>query len=200
MPENPSQTLAFELADSAQHIWTEHTFIPHIFATNWKSAEPELRELYETHGPAVVLHFGIGNQKSALHIERRARNNASTDIDAIGCPGCGGPIHNDGPMEIQTRLALYPLLQEIRSRGINAQLSNSAGSYLCNFLYYNSLLKSRTQGRSPVVTFIHLPTSLCAENPTNSPLKTVNHSTRLNWTDLINAGMILISHSLKKAR
>ena len=200
VPENPSEILAFELTDHAQQAWPDHQFKTHIFATDWHSVQPELSRIFELHKPALALHFGTGRQPSALHIERQARNFASGDEDVAGCNRCHGPIHADAPSKLKTRLPLFTILNELRARGINAQLSNNAGSYLCNFLYYNSLLNAKADENPSVVGFIHIPTCIRTGARPSRRKNSNKNAAHLNWTELMNAGMTLISHGLQKAR
>lgn len=200
MPENPSTTLAYELAKRAESTFPNHTFVAHSFATEWASAERDLTRLYEIHDPILVLHFGMGNQKSAIHIERMARNQASGEADANGCRGCNGPILKSAPTRLKSNMPHYSVLQDLRANAINAHISNNAGSYLCNFIYFKSLTNARAQATPPIAAFIHLPTSICALNERRSPHIPVNRSPLLSWTDLIDAGMILISNGLNVGR
>ena len=202
VPENPSATLAFELCHQAQFHWPAYRFIPHVFSTEWQTIQSDLNRLCERENPALILHFGLGAQRSALHIERQARNHASGSEDASGCVSSSGKIHHSAPDRHQTNLPLFTILSDLQSHGINAHISSNAGSYLCNYLYYNSLQASSIQARPPLIGFFHIPTCVLANSIRNAQshrTSITGNNTQLNWTDLLTAGMILLSRGLSKA-
>ncbi len=49
------------------------------------------------------------------------------------------------------------LLAILKRRGVRARLSNDAGAYLCNAMYFWSLDEARRAGRERAVVFVHLP-------------------------------------------
>jgi hypothetical protein len=49
------------------------------------------------------------------------------------------------------------LAAHLRGRGFAATTSRSAGSYLCNFLYYLSLDWGTRQESPPLALFVHVP-------------------------------------------
>jgi pyroglutamyl-peptidase len=57
------------------------------------------------------------------------------------------------------------LAKHLRSRGVPAVASRSAGSYLCNFIYYLSLDWARRQQNHHDVCFVHVPPRTLLSEP-----------------------------------
>ena len=218
--ENPSAQYAEKLAKHALTIWPDIRIISHIFPTEWAAVISHHNELCHKYKPALMLHFGVSSSTRSLQIERYARNFASSGPDNAGSPGCSGPIRTGEPIRRQTNLPCYAILATLRKAGIKAQISTNAGSYLCNFLFYNSLAHAQSTGSDQLTGFIHIPGHLSPENNVRKQLtnmhKLHDSDTRqpnwrqfgwprsswsqLNWPQLMQAGLIFISHGLRKAR
>lgn len=107
-------------------------------------------------GPSCVLHLGIAPNSQRLCLECRAANVANFPIpDMRGWVASNEPIIEGAPKHKYTALPLVELLCELHDRGIEMDISTSAGTYICNYIYYQSLMRV---GRSGVqVLFVHTP-------------------------------------------
>jgi pyroglutamyl-peptidase len=65
------------------------------------------------------------------------------------------PLVRGGAPVMSATLPASALLGALRQGGLPAQLSRSAGRYLCNALFYWSLSEAGAGG--PLVSFIHMP-------------------------------------------
>ena len=116
-----------------------------------------LRRAVEEHRPDVILMFGQSAGIDYIKLERIAINmmdSASPDNDgyipdeeAI-CPG--------GEVALFTDTRIKELRRVIEEQGIAAKVSNSAGLYVCNRLYYEALTICR-ENPGMKALFIHLP-------------------------------------------
>ena len=199
VPHNPSGKLARALADQASNIWPDFHFTPNIFATEWSSAHRKIKDLFNKYDPVLALHFGMGRQKHALHIERRARNYASGDSDQVGCAGCDGPIHSKSPIRLTTNFPVMQAFSELDARGIPVHISNNAGTYLCNYLFYNTLLEADNRTNPPITGFVHLPTCIIGNEKPERRQTENRAKSRLTWPQLMDAGLILLAHGMRKA-
>ena len=188
---NPTAQYAGSLAVLARRVWPHTRFVSHIFPTEWQAIVPQLDELNRKYHPSLALHFGVSSNALTLHIERYAQNYASSGPDNAGISGCGAPIRSGAPQKRQTDLPCYAILTALRKTGIQAKISTNAGTYLCNFLYYNSLAKAQLNGNRQRTGFIHIPARIASEG---------NSCRQPNWRQLNHAGLIFISHGLQKAR
>jgi len=108
--------------------------------------------------PDAVLCLGEASRRMAISIERVAINLLDYRIpDHAGQQIVDEPIVRDGPAAYFCTLPVRAMYQAVRAAGIPAELSLSAGAYLCNQVLY-TLLHYLTQNRINVPAgFIHLP-------------------------------------------
>jgi pyroglutamyl-peptidase len=125
-----------------------------ILPTEWQATRLMPR-LYESLQPHAMIHFGVNQRAKALRIECFAHNRTSPRADAVGALPGSPVIAPAGPPRRDTKLPAATLAGKLRRQGIQAVASRSAGSYLCNFLYYHSLDWAR--GRDCLALFVHIP-------------------------------------------
>ena len=105
-----------------------------------------------------MIHFGVSERANAFRIERSAHNRAALRADASEALPAGRVI-----LRRRTRSPRHRRYRPARSPRISkraaspAVTSRSAGSYLCNFLYYHSLDWARRQPDPRLVLFVHVP-------------------------------------------
>ncbi len=153
VPENPSAWLAETCAGSPEIDGELHL---QILPTEWDAAALMPR-LYANLQPHVMIHFGVSERANAFRIERSAHNRAALRADASQALPAGRVIHAEGPNRLDTALPASRLAAHLRTSGLPAVTSRSAGSYLCNFLYYHSLDWARRQPDPRLVLFVHVP-------------------------------------------
>jgi pyroglutamyl-peptidase len=110
--------------------------------------------------PEVVLCLGAAERRPALSVERVAINLLDFGIaDNAGQQVIDSPIVPGGPAAYFVTLPVRALVSAIRAAGVPAELSLSAGAFLCNQVLY-TLLHNLTPASipiPPVAGFIHLP-------------------------------------------
>jgi pyroglutamyl-peptidase len=154
--ENPSAWLAETLASEPPHLDVE--FHARVVPTAWQAAQLMPR-LYESLQPQVMIHFGVSQRATSFRIERFAHNRAALRRDADGALPAGPVIKSAGPARFDTELPAADLAAHLDSCGLPAIASRSAGSYLCNYLYYHSLDWAGRQPDPSLALFIHIPPS-----------------------------------------
>ena len=127
-----------------------------ILPTAWEEAALMPR-FYARLQPHVMIHFGVSERAKAVRIERSAHNRAASRPDAKGALPATTLIREQGPDRFDTRLPAAQLAARLKTRGLPAVASRSAGSYLCNFLYYHSLGWALAQTDPRIVLFVHIP-------------------------------------------
>jgi len=132
--------------------------VKELLPVDFVAAGKELRSLIEKHSPDVVLSLGQSRKFAGLSIERVALNLMdSAKPDNYGHIPENELIHADGDTAYMTDLPVRHLLDVCRQKGITAQISNSAGTYVCNRVYYEALY-TVYQKHFPIKTlFVHLP-------------------------------------------
>jgi hypothetical protein len=104
-----------------------------------------------------MIHFGVSQRAKTFRIERSAHNRAARRADAHGLMPSAPTIHADGADRFDTEVPAAALAAHLRVCGVPAASSRSAGSSLCNFLYYHSLAWARAQADPRLVLFVHIP-------------------------------------------
>lgn len=118
-----------------------------------------LRESIDALAPVLVLCVGQAGGRAQLSIERVAINVDDARIpDNAGQSPVDEAIAADGPAAYFATLPIKAILAELRSAGIPAEISQTAGTYVCNHVFYGLMhaLKSRPGVRGG---FIHIPYS-----------------------------------------
>lgn len=114
-----------------------------------------LFEAIEFHRPTTVLCFGQAAGRGAITVETTAVNVACDVADNDGAVRFRSAIALDAPDELATTLPVDLLVNTAQAQGVDAQISNSAGEYVCNFLFYTVQLRLEDEEVSS--GFIHLP-------------------------------------------
>src|SRR5699024_11623348 len=95
-----------------------------------------------------VLNVGQAGGRSALTTERVAINiNDGRIPDNDGYQPLGEPIQADGDTAYFTQLPIKAMAKAIRAAGLPAIVSNTAGTYVCNHIFYQ-VQYMRTLGRA----------------------------------------------------
>jgi len=117
-----------------------------------------LEEQIKKHKPASVISTGQGGG-SWLNLERVAINVADATRVAYNC---GMKPHDatlveDGPAAYFTGLPIRRLLDKVRSIGVPAEISNSAGVFGCNQIFYYLMDYVAKESLDIPAGFIHVP-------------------------------------------
>ena len=106
--------------------------------------------------PAAVLACGLSGRARKVQVERVALNCADFRIpDVDGAQPRGLPLRPGEPDAWMTRSDVHAAVAAIEARGVAAQVSNSAGTFLCNATYFGVLRRS-VPAQIPAL-FLHLP-------------------------------------------
>jgi len=110
------------------------------------------------HEPAAIISTGQGGG-SWLNLERVAINVADTNRVAYNCgeKPRDAMLVEGGPVAYITGLPIRRLLDKVRAAGVPAEISNSAGAFGCNQLFYHLMdYVAREQLNIPA-GFVHVP-------------------------------------------
>lgn len=108
--------------------------------------------------PALVLALGQAAGAASLRIERVALNWHHFPIaDNAGNQPRWQLIEPRGPATCRGTIRDRMLRRTLQDQSIPAELSDSAGTYVCNHLYYRLLHRAKGTGSDHQTGFIHLP-------------------------------------------
>lgn len=117
-----------------------------------------LAELIERVQPDCVLCFGQAAGREGISLESTAVNvKAASAPDNAGVTFSGEKIDPAGPESLRARLPLKELCALLKDAGLPTKISYSAGTYVCNDLFYNMLRYAEENEPRLMCGFIHLP-------------------------------------------
>ena len=152
-PVNPSQEVLAEL--SGERI-AGHRVEPLLLPVDFEAAPERLLAAIEHHRPRLVLCTGEAGGSVGLRLERVALNFIDARIaDGAGRQPREAKVLQDAPDAYFSALPLAQMAAALAEHGVPAQLSLSAGSYVCNAVYFrllHALAGSGVRGG-----FVHLP-------------------------------------------
>ncbi|UYV62155.1 PGPEP1 [Cordylochernes scorpioides] len=151
MPTNPSwqvvEILGKEGVDDSIKLVTQE--VPVCYA----KVSSILPQLLEQHKPQVVVLCGFSHMATTLVLEKVAHNQGYCTKDSEGCLPPDGECCHNGDCKLCSPLDLNMVADSINqdSSLVPVILSQDAGRYLCEFIYYTVL----KQGYPAV--FVHVP-------------------------------------------
>jgi pyroglutamyl-peptidase len=108
--------------------------------------------------PDVVIMLGEAGGRPCITPERMAVNMDDFRIpDNAGYQPTRDPIVAGGPMEYFSTLPVDGIVEHLTQAHIHAALSNDAGHFLCNRLFYCVMHTIGTEALPMSAGFIHLP-------------------------------------------
>ncbi len=119
-----------------------------------------IRKLLLQHKPALTICVGQAGGRSAISLERIAINvNDARIADNSLAQPVDTPVVTDGPAAYFTSLPIKAMLVALHQQGVAAEVSQTAGTFVCNHLFYGLMhflatergLKNKRGG------FIHVP-------------------------------------------
>ncbi|WP_402465844.1 pyroglutamyl-peptidase I [Isoptericola aurantiacus] len=120
-------------------------------------AAAECRHLLDRHAPDAVIAVGLAAGTDVIRLERVAVNVVDARIpDNDGLAPVDVPVVPGGPAAYFSTLPLKASLTALRDVGLPVAVSNTAGTYVCNALFYE--LQHALAERSGVPSgFVHVP-------------------------------------------
>ena len=119
-----------------------------------------LRELLLRHRPALAICIGQAGGRGALSLERVAINvNDARIADNAGAQPVDTPVLAGGPAAYFSTLPIKAMLASLLEEGINAEVSQTAGTFVCNHVFYGLMheLASRPELRHTRGGLVHVP-------------------------------------------
>lgn len=120
----------------------------------------ELARLLEAHRPALVICVGQAGGRAAISLERIAINvNDARIPDNAAAQPVDTPVVADGPAAYFSSLPIKAMLQALQQEGIAAEVSQTAGTFVCNHVFYGLMheLATRRGFKRTRGGFVHVP-------------------------------------------
>ena len=108
--------------------------------------------------PALVILVGQAGGRTAVCVERVGINVDDARIaDNAGAQPIDEAIAPSGPAAHFATVPIKAMVAAMRKAGVPADVSNTAGTFVCNHLLYGVLHFLATSGRKSRAGFIHVP-------------------------------------------
>ena len=145
--------------------------------TVFKESAIRLNEVINDVKPDAVLSVGQAGGRAGITMERIAINVDDARIpDNISQQPIDEEIQVEGEAAYFSTLPIKRIVKAIREAGISAEVSNSAGTFVCNHIMYQSLFAATKADKPFKAGFMHIP--FIPEQTTDKPSLPLEESTR----------------------
>ncbi|MYM21787.1 pyroglutamyl-peptidase I [Duganella sp. FT135W] len=164
--------------EAVRHLdgWHEGDFVVHarqlpvVFGHALKVVHQAVEELQ----PSIVIAVGQAGGRVDMSVERIAIN-----VDDAPIPDnqqrqlVDQPIVNGGPAAYFSTLPIKAIVHELREAGLPASVSQTAGTFVCNHVFYGLMHQAHEWGTTMRAGFIHIPYSpqQAAQHPGSASMK-----------------------------
>jgi len=156
--DNPTSRICATLDGQKIEGCTVHSA---IFTVRFSSIEADLASAWDACCPQIVLLTGVAIRRESIGIEIRAVNRREAQRpDAEGTtPGEEEPLSKNMPLDasLDSNANATAILEALRLQELPAEISDDAGRYLCNGVFFHALERSRSLSHAPICVFLHLP-------------------------------------------
>jgi pyroglutamyl-peptidase len=133
-------------------------YAPHLLPCVFGAATEALWTAVERVDPDVVLCVGLAAGLSEIAVERVAINvDDARTADNAGAQPVDRPIEAAGPAAYFATIPVKACVEAVRALGVPANVSNSAGTFVCNHVFYGLLHRAASLRPGLRGGFIHVP-------------------------------------------
>jgi len=114
-------------------------------------------EAMDRYQPDAVICVGQAGGREGITPEIRAVNRMNARIpDNAGNQPIDVKIDENGPEKFTSTLPIREIVDALQSNGIGSYLSESAGEFVCNDLFYR-VMKKAEENPGTIAGFVHVP-------------------------------------------
>lgn len=151
---NPALEAVKKLDDKIAGAQIVKLELPTVFGKSIK----RLEEALEKENPDIVICVGQAGGRDKISVERVAINISDAKIaDNEGNKPIDEPIFSDGDTAYFSKLPIKAIVEELKRNNIPAEVSNTAGTYVCNHIMYGLLYNIDKKYPNMKGGFVHIP-------------------------------------------
>lgn len=151
---NPALEAVMNVKNKLEHIEVIKASLPVVFHQSIKVLE----NLVQLHDPNVVICVGQAGGRTSITLERIGINIDDARLaDNEGNTPVDQKINPQGPDAYFTTLPIKAIVSAINEKGIPAQVSNTAGTYVCNHILYGLCDYIALNALDIKAGFMHVP-------------------------------------------
>ncbi len=155
-PFNPSEVIAKELDGK---IIGEYQVVGKVLPVEFSRSASVLLDVFYQENPDVVISLGLAGGRDRITPERVAINCNDGPKDNTGMIMVDQPIEETGNTAYFSGLPIRKMVDKLVANNYPAEISNSAGTYLCNNVMYKMLHEIEKNALNVKAGFIHIPAS-----------------------------------------
>jgi pyroglutamyl-peptidase len=155
-PVNPTMKIVEEL--DGKEIRNYHV-VGRILSVDFHQSGKQLLEHFEEVQPDAVISLGLAAGRYKITPERIGINCSDGDSDNNGNRPVDERISEKGADGLFSRLPIRQMVEELKKQGLPSEVSNTAGTYLCNNVMYTMLHHIQQNNLEIPSGFIHMPAS-----------------------------------------
>ncbi len=156
--DGASQNPSWQAVSTLPQIIADNSIIPLQLPVVYNHCWDVLEEAIRIHRPNLVICCGVAANRQTITPELTAFNEMSATIpDNAGVLCNGRAIVSEGQARLDTDLELAALINQMSLRSIPCSISENAGRYVCNNLYYHLLANRDVYGYQGL--FVHVPST-----------------------------------------
>lgn len=152
---NPSLEAVMKLEGE---IIEGHTVISRVIPTVFGESAAQLIDYVRELNPLFIICVGQAGGRADISIERVSINKDDARIpDNKGNQPIDTEVIANGPVGYWSTLPIKAIVSALKLNGIPSSVSNTAGTFVCNHLFYSlmhELAHSKNQSRGG---FVHIP-------------------------------------------
>ena len=163
VPVNPTVALAEGAQRLLAQMRPDLNVITRELPVSYDGSSAALRTALQEVQPDALISLGVAVGRDVVSLEQVAINLDSAGIeDNDGDQRCDEPIAPGGQEAYFSSLPVRASFERLRVAGEPVEISYTAGTYVCNHVFYEGQRISRELGLSIPAGFVHVPAT-CAD-------------------------------------
>lgn len=163
VPVNPTVALAEGAVRALNTARPDLRVVARELPVSYDGSSAALRAALQDVQPDALISLGVAVGRDVVSLEQVAINLDSAGIeDNDGDRRCDEPIAPDGREAYFSSLPVRASFERLRAAGEPVEISYTAGTYVCNHVFYEGQRISRELGLSIPAGFVHVPAT-CAD-------------------------------------
>ena len=163
VPVNPTVALAEGAVRALNTARPDLRVVARELPVSYDGSSAALRAALQDVQPDALISLGVAVGRDVVSLEQVAINLDSAGIeDNDGDRRCDEPIAPDGREAYFSSLPVRASFERRRAAGEPVEISYTAGTYVCNHVFYEGQRITRELGLSIPAGFVHVPAT-CAD-------------------------------------
>lgn len=152
---NPTMQIVEALSNKEMH---GYEIVGRILSVDFQQSADQLKQYIDEVKPQMIISLGLAGGRYKITPERIAINVKDGEPDNNGYTPVDESIYEKGADAYLTNLPIRSMVNRLEKEGFPAEISNTAGTYLCNNIMYEGLAYAKLN-EGVKAGFIHIPAS-----------------------------------------